>query len=141
MGWLPLTYRLLQAAMAAETIRDYIETGTIRNSVNFPSTSLPDRPENTIRFTVVNENKPGMLAQITEAFARANLNIVQQINQSRGQVAYNVLDIEPTESGTGANLSDIQKEVTMLDGVLSSRVLFGAPGAGYARNINGEYFV
>lgn len=128
--------------MAADTIKEFMETGTIRNSVNFPATSLPDRPDNTVRITVVNENKPGMLAQITEAFAKANLNIIQQINQSQGAVAYNVLDIDPySEDGSPAQLAAIQKEVTLLDGVLSSRVLFGAPGVGYARNVNGEYFV
>jgi D-3-phosphoglycerate dehydrogenase len=128
--------------MAAETIRDYIETGAIRNSVNFPTTSLPDRPEKTIRITVVNRNIPGMLAEITQVFANAHLNIVQQINQSRGYIAYNVLDIDPMiDDHTTVSLKEIQREVTMLDGVLSSRILFGTPGAGYARNVNGEYFV
>ena len=64
-----------QAAMAADTIRDYLETGTIINSVNFPNTSLPDPSANAVRFTVVNKNVAGMLAHITEAFAEANLNI------------------------------------------------------------------
>ena len=128
--------------MAAETIRDYIETGAIRNSVNFPTSSLPDRPEKTIRMTVVNRNIPGMLAEITHVFANAHLNIVQQINQSRGEVAYNVLDIDPfIDDKSSVSLKDLQRDVTMLDGVLSSRILFGTPGAGYARNINGEYFV
>lgn len=130
------------AAMAANTIRDYIETGTIKNSVNFPETSLPDRPENAIRMTVVNKNIPGMLAHITEAFAKAKLNIMQQVNHSRGDIAYNVLDIDPTNDGGGAVcLKDLQRELTMLDGVLSSRILFGTPGAGYARNIDGQYFI
>jgi D-3-phosphoglycerate dehydrogenase len=128
--------------MAADTIRDYLESGTIRNSVNFPSTSLPDRPARTIRMTVVNKNKPGMLAQITDTFAKAHLNIVQQINQSRGEIAYNVLDIDPViADGSTANLQSLQRAVTTLDGVLSSRILFGTPGAGYARNVDGEYFV
>lgn len=128
--------------MAAETIRDFMETGTIRNSVNFPSTALLERPEKTIRITVVNKNIPGMLAHITEAFGKHKLNIVQQINQSRGDIAYNVVDIDPViGDGSSAKLADVQKEITMLDGVLSSRVLFGTPGAGYARNINGQYHV
>jgi D-3-phosphoglycerate dehydrogenase len=128
--------------MAAETLREFMETGNIRNSVNFPATTLPERPDKCIRITVVNKNIPGMLAHITEALARYKLNIVQQINQSRGDVAYNVLDIDPViEDGTTVNLNDVQREVTMLEGVLSSRVLFGTPGAGYARNINGNYHV
>merc|ERR1712232_1452221 len=68
------------AGMAVDTIRDFLETGTIRNSVNFPATSLADRPGGTVRFTVVNQNVPGVLASITDAFAHENLNIVQQIN-------------------------------------------------------------
>lgn len=131
------------AAMAADTIRDYMEHGTIRNSVNFPNVSMPARHENVVRITVVNKNIPGMLSKITDCFARAGLNIDQQINQSRGDVAYNVIDLDTSshEPGATTNLKDLQREMTMLDGVLSTRVLFGAPGTGYARNINGEYFV
>lgn len=128
--------------MAAETIRQYMEKGTIRHSVNFPSTSLPEQPMKTVRITVVNKNIPGVLAHIMEAFAKANINIVQQINHSRGEIAYNVLDVDPiTPDGHQVSLKDLQKEVTMMDGVLSSRVLFGTPGIGYARNVDGEYFV
>jgi D-3-phosphoglycerate dehydrogenase len=130
--------------MAADTIREYIEQGTIRNSVNFPTTELSQREQNTIRISVVNQNIPGMLSKITEIFAKAKLNINQQINQSRGDIAYNVLDVDPTTAGSAGahiNLKEIQKEVTMLDGVLSSRILFGTPGAGYARKIDGQYFV
>ncbi len=127
--------------MAADTIRDYLEHGTIRNSVNFPATSLPERPSHSIRITIVNKNIPGMLANITEIFAKNNINIHQQINQSRGEVAYNVLDIDPVKDGSVLNLKQLQKEVTMLNGVLSSRVLLGTPGIGYARNIDGQYYV
>jgi len=127
------------ASMAADTIRDYLVSGTIRNSVNFPATALPDRPTGTIRFTVVNRNEPGMLAHITEKIGSAKLNIVQQINQSRGKIAYNVIDVDPGEETI--NLKELQKEITLTEGVLSSRVLFGVPGAGYAKNVDGEYFI
>lgn len=127
--------------MAADTIRDYMETGTINNSVNFPNTSLPDRPENAVRFTVVNENIPGALAHITEAFADEGLNILQQINQSRGDVAYNVLDIDTTNNDDVVCFKNLQEKITMIDGVLSTRVIFGEPGQGYAKNLEGEYFV
>lgn len=130
------------AKMAAETIIDYLNTGTIKNSVNFPSTSLPDRPPNSVRFTVVNQNIPGMLAKITERFGQSKLNILQQINHSRGDVAYNVIDIDPvTQDGHGESLKDLQHDITMLEGVLSSRVLYGVPGAGYARNVDGKYYI
>lgn len=131
------------AAMAADTIRDYIEHGTIRNSVNFPNVSMPERHQNVVRITVVNKNVPGMLSKITDCCAKAGVNIAQQINQSRGEIAYNVIDLDPSlhAPGTTVCLKDLQRDMTMLDGVLSTRILFGTPGAGYARNINGEYFV
>mmetsp|Transcript_30497 Transcript_30497/g.46692 ORF Transcript_30497/g.46692 Transcript_30497/m.46692 type:complete len:480 (-) Transcript_30497:220-1659(-) len=130
------------AAMAADTIGDYLENGTIRNSVNFPPTALPERPSKSIRMTVINKNVPGMLAQITDTFAKNNLNILQQINHSKGDIAYNVLDIDPvTESGEQCSLKEIQRDITMLDGVISSRILFGTPGAGYAKKVDGQYVV
>ena len=129
------------AAMAVDTIRDYLETGTITNSVNFPATSLPDRPPNSIRFTVVNKNIPGMLAKITDIFGKAELNILQQVNHSKDTIAYNVIDCSiPTDGGV-LSLKDLQKDITMLSGVLSSRVLFGKPGAGYAVQRSSEYYV
>lgn len=126
------------AGMAAETIRDYLETGEIRNSVNFPSVSLPDRPKGSIRVTVINNNRPGVLAHITDCFAKHGMNITQQINKSRDQIAVNVLDIEP---GNEVALKDLQKELTLTEGILSSRIVYGTPGTGYARNIDGEYWV
>ena len=127
--------------MAADTIRQYLEHGTIRNSVNFPSTNLLDRPDGSVRFTVVNKNVPGVLAHITEAFAHENLNILQQVNQSRGDIAYNVLDIDTKGHGDVLCFKNVQEKITMYDGVLSSRVIYGKPGTGYAKNVDGEYFV
>lgn len=129
------------AAMAAETIRLFLEDGQVRHSVNFPDAALPKRNPNHIRMSVVNQNKPGMLSAITEVFAKYGLNIVQQINHSRGTIAYNVLDVEPNKEGGPQDFKQLQKELTMHDGVLSSRVLTGEAGIGYARNIDGEYHV
>jgi D-3-phosphoglycerate dehydrogenase len=129
------------AAMAADTIRDFLEMGTIRNSVNFPDTALPESPGGTVRFTVVNQNIPGCLAAITEAFASEKLNIVQQINQSRGDIAYNVLDIDTTAQVDVLSFKAVQEKITMMKGVLSSRIIYGMPGTGYAKNLEGEYFV
>ena len=129
------------ASMAADTIIEFLETGTIRNSVNFPATSLPESPGGTVRFTVVNKNIPGMLSQITDCFAAEKLNIVQQINHSQGEIAYNVLDIDTSGHGDVLSFKNVQEHITMLEGVLSSRVMYGAPGSGYAKNLGGEYFV
>jgi len=130
------------AAMAAETIKDYLENGTIVNSVNFPGTSLPERPPNSVRFTVVNKNLPGMLAKITETVAKFDINIIQQVNNSKGDIAYNVMDVDTTNVGEVMSFKKLQKQITMLDGVLSSRILYGNPGTGYAKNLeDGQYFV
>ena len=131
------------ASMAADTIRDFLETGAIKNSVNFPTVSLPEATGSTIRMTVVNKNVPGCLAAITDAIATEGLNIKQQINQSRGGIAYNVVDIDASSHDGVVTLKSLQEKITMLDGVLSSRVIYGSmtPGTGYARNLEGEYFV
>jgi D-3-phosphoglycerate dehydrogenase len=83
------------------------------------------------------------LSKITECCAKAGVNISSQINQSRGDVAYNVIDLDPTTHNEteSTNLKDLQRDMTMLEGVLSTRILFGTPGVGYARNIDGNYFV
>ena len=128
-----------KASMAADTIQAYLEHGTIKNSVNFPAAALPERKDGSIRVTVATQNVPGMLAYISEVFAKHGINILQQINTSRGDLAYNVIDVE-LGSDT-IDLKDLQKELTMHDGVLSSRILMGVAGAGYARNIDGQYFV
>lgn len=61
----------------------------------------------------------------------------------RGGIAYNVIDLDPSihEDGVTLCLKDLQRKLTMQEGVLSTRILFGTPGIGYARNINGEYYV
>ena len=123
------------ASMAANTIRDFLETGTIKNSVNFPSASLSEAPEHSIRFTVVTKNVPGMLAHISEVFAGAALNILQQINQSKGDVAYNVVDIDVQGHEDVVEFKEVQEKITMLEGVLSSRVIYGVPGTGYALSL------
>lgn len=91
--------------------------------MNFPSTTLPERNAEIIRVTVVNKNVPGMLSKITDCISSAGVNIAQQINQSRGTIAYNVIDLDPSshEEGKVLNLKELQREMTLLDGVLSTR--------------------
>lgn len=129
------------ARMAAKTIKDFLENGTVRNSVNFPETIVPNRDESIVRFTVVNKNNPGMLAQILDEFAKANMNIGEMINQSKGSIAYNILDIENSGDGNVLDFKAVQENITMLDGVVSSRIIYGTPGKGYAKNLEGKYFV
>ncbi|NJD08815.1 MAG: 3-phosphoglycerate dehydrogenase [Methylococcaceae bacterium] len=79
------------AVMIADQLRDYLENGNIRNSVNFPNVEMP-RGEG-YRLGVVNENVPNMVGQISAALAAADLNIIDLLNRSRGDYAYTLLDL------------------------------------------------
>lgn len=81
------------AVMVADTLRDMLENGNIRNSVNFPEAVLPQTP-GASRMSVVNENVPNMVGQVSTALATANLNIANLLNKSRGDVAYALIDID-----------------------------------------------
>ena len=81
------------ASMAAKTMMEFLETGTIRNSVNFPTTILaPQKNSSGARLCIVNKNEPGALGEITTFLGSKGLNISQQINTSRGDIAYTVID-------------------------------------------------
>uniref|UniRef100_A0A7S0RH56 Phosphoglycerate dehydrogenase n=1 Tax=Chlamydomonas leiostraca TaxID=1034604 RepID=A0A7S0RH56_9CHLO len=97
------------AAMAADTVKDFLETGTIRNSVNFPQTVLDRKPGHIGgRLCIVHRNEAGVLGQITTYMGSKGINIEQQINTSRGEIAYTVLDFgsvpdaEGLQQGLGA---------------------------------------
>mmetsp|Transcript_10570 Transcript_10570/g.18715 ORF Transcript_10570/g.18715 Transcript_10570/m.18715 type:complete len:485 (-) Transcript_10570:29-1483(-) len=109
------------ASMAAAEIIDFIETGTVINSVNFPTTKLDAVNAESRRICIVNKNVPGMLGLITSTLGGSNINIIQQINTSRGNLAYNVIDVADTVSDD--ELVALQADIAKLDGVLSSRVI------------------
>ena len=103
------------AVMVAEQVRDYLEHGIVRNAVNFPEISLPRAGAS--RITVVNENRPDMLGQISHELGQAGLNISHMINESHGDLAYTVVDLDQdAKNGCCAQLREI-------DGVLKVRVL------------------
>ncbi|MBU1191282.1 MAG: phosphoglycerate dehydrogenase [Gammaproteobacteria bacterium] len=80
------------AIMVANQVRDYLENGTVTNSVNFPEVQMP-RNE-AFRLSVVNANVPNMLGQISTILADAGHNIVDMLNKSRGGLAYTLVDVE-----------------------------------------------
>jgi D-3-phosphoglycerate dehydrogenase len=86
------------AVMAADQLITFLETGNIQNSVNFPTVQL--EPAGGYRLAVTNRNVPGMLGQMTAVLADLSINVVDMINKSRGDVAYNLIDVvdEPSES-------------------------------------------
>jgi D-3-phosphoglycerate dehydrogenase len=104
------------AAMAAETLRDFLENGNIRNSVNFPETVLPRMP-GTTRIAIANSNVPNMVGQISTLLASASINIADLLNKSRGEYAYTLLD---TDGEIGEPLVERLRQI---NGVLSARIV------------------
>ena len=79
------------AVMAADQLIDFLRNGNVRNSVNFPTVSL-ERSEG-VRLAVTNRNVPKMLGQILSVLANKNINVIDMINKSRADVAYNLIDV------------------------------------------------
>ncbi len=80
------------AVMAARQLTDYIETGAIVNSVNFPAVTLP--ANFTHRITVAHKNVPNMIAVATGILAEDKINIANMVSASRGDVGYLVMDVD-----------------------------------------------
>ncbi len=103
------------AVMVADQLRDFLEHGNVRNSVNFPEVVMP-RAEG-YRVAVVNANIPNMIGQISTAFARADLNIVDLLNRSRHDLAYTLLDLDRAVS------PETIAELAAIEGVMAVRRL------------------
>jgi len=88
------------AVMGADQLMDFLENGNIRNSVNFPALTL-DRAADAgkcTRLAITNKNIPKMLGQITSVLADQNINVIDMLNKSRGEIAYNLIDLESPPS-------------------------------------------
>jgi D-3-phosphoglycerate dehydrogenase len=83
------------AVMAAEQLREFLENGNIRNSVNFPEAVMPRVP-GTTRLLIANSNVPNMVGQISTCLAADNVNIADLLNKSRGEYAYTLIDCDGT---------------------------------------------
>ena len=104
------------AVMAAEQLREFLEHGNLRNSVNFPEVVMP-RAADAVRIGIANRNVPNMVGQTTTALAKAGLNIVDLINKSHGELAWTLVDVaSPVPESTLA-------EVRAIEGVLNARVI------------------
>jgi len=103
------------AIMAAENLREFLEHGTIRNSVNFPDAVLPrDRP---IRLAVPHLNVPNMISQISASVSAENININDMLNVSRGEIGYTLVDLD------GPPSDGLVDRIRGIKGVLSARLL------------------
>ena len=95
------------AIMVAENIREYLENGNIRSSVNFPETIMPRA--DAYRITIANANVPNMVGQISSLLGDAGLNIEDLLNKSLGELAYTVVDLAgPVSNETLASLRKIK---------------------------------
>ena len=103
------------AVMAADQLMDYLENGNIKNSVNFPATSMARNGGS--RITVANDNVPAVLGNVLSILADANLNIIDMLNRSRDELAYNIIDVEgDVKEGITAAIGEVE-------GVTSVRLL------------------
>jgi D-3-phosphoglycerate dehydrogenase len=103
------------AVMAADQLKDFLENGNIYNSVNYPPTKMSRNGGSRMTFT--NSNVPKVLGQVLSVLADANLNVVDMVNKSRGEIAYNIIDIE-------GNIDEaVIGKVASVDGVMRVRLI------------------
>ncbi|UWG97756.1 phosphoglycerate dehydrogenase [Dehalobacter sp. DCM] len=104
------------AIMAVNQLIDYLENGTIHNSVNFPDCDN-GYPDNAGRIAIHHRNIPNMISQFTSAVAKENINITDMINKSKGQYAYTLIDMETSAT------QETVKKIEEIDGVLRVRII------------------
>ena len=104
------------AIMAVEEIRDFMENGNIRNSVNYPSCDA-GVCETKGRITVAHKNIPNMLTQFTTVFSSEGINIAHMTNKSRGDYSYCIFDIDSDSTEAFA------QKLSVIDGVLKVRII------------------
>ncbi|WP_085993847.1 phosphoglycerate dehydrogenase [Oceanobacillus senegalensis] len=107
------------AVMATRQVREFLETGNIKNSVNFPNASLPYTGKT--RVTAFHHNIPNMVGQITSAISENNLNIADMINRSRGEYAYTMIDVD--NETTTETLPELEKQINQIAGMVSVRII------------------
>jgi len=103
------------AVMVADEVRDFLENGNVRNSVNFPEMKMPRN--GNFRLAIVNENVPNMLGQISTCMAEAGLNILDMLNKSRNDLAYTLVDVDAEAAPA------CLEHIASIEGVLKVRAL------------------
>jgi D-3-phosphoglycerate dehydrogenase len=103
------------AVMVVEQVREFLENGNIRNSVNFPELLMPRN--GGYRVAIANANVPNMLGQISTCLADSDLNILDMLNKSRNDLAYTLVDVDQQPS------LECLEHIAGIDGVLNVRAL------------------
>ena len=107
------------AEMAVKELRDFLENGNIVNSVNFPRTVTDNPiPQGGTRLCVSHKNVPGMVSKFTTILGEAKLNIAGMINQNRGDIAYNIIDVD------GVVQSETVESLASIEGVTKVRPIY-----------------
>ena len=104
------------AIMAANQLKDFLEHGNITNSVNFPQIDL-GRVSGCCRLTFSNRNVSGVLGNVLSIFTQHQVNVIDMVNKSRGDVAYNILDLEQVPS------EQVLEEIRRVEQVIRLRVI------------------
>jgi D-3-phosphoglycerate dehydrogenase / 2-oxoglutarate reductase len=103
------------AMMAVDQVKDFLENGNIKNSVNFPNTGMPRN--GGFRLIIANKNIPKMVGNITSVLADEDINIADMLNRHRGDIAYNIIDID------GKITNDQVQKIRDIDGIIMVRLL------------------
>ncbi|GBU22833.1 D-3-phosphoglycerate dehydrogenase [Fibrobacteres bacterium R8-0-B4] len=103
------------AVMAVIQTRGFLESGNIKNSVNFPDCELDFRAR--ARLVIANKNIPNMVGQITGVLAAEKINIADMINKHKGELAYNIIDVD------GAVPDGAVDKIRAIEGVIMARVI------------------
>lgn len=102
------------AIMAADQLMDYLENGNIKNSVNFPAVHMDRNSNIAARITFSNDNVSGVLGHVLSVLADQKVNVVDMVNKSRGDVAYNIIDVEaPPANGVIDALKKVEHVIAV----------------------------
>jgi len=106
------------AVMAANQLKDFLENGNIKNSVNFPPLNLERTPGcESVRLSISNRNVPKILGSILSIFADENINVVDMLNKSRDEIAYNLIDVDAAPS------ENVLQQMRAIEGVVNVRLI------------------
>jgi D-3-phosphoglycerate dehydrogenase len=103
------------AVMVADQMLDFLQNGNIVNSVNFPAVYL-ERSKEGCRIAITNRNVPRILGSVLSVLADHDINVIDMLNKSRQEVAYNLIDVETEVS------SDLETEIGKIEGVINVRM-------------------
>ncbi|MCQ2603742.1 MAG: 3-phosphoglycerate dehydrogenase family protein [Spirochaetia bacterium] len=109
------------AAMAATELKDYLEFGNIKNSVNFPNCEMPYTGRK--RLTIINKDIPNVIGQLSTIMASEKINIAEYINKNKNGYAYNIVEIDSKCDVSDEMLQRVITKLESAEGVISVRLI------------------